>query len=137
MAYTLTLKGEERDRQIASAFRSWLDRHSNRKRNLLSRIAEDMLNLVHKTSLVEDLRGSPPLAPDQLSRIRCPILALVGERSATGETGKNVLGLLSCCEVRVIPGCTHSILWEATEKVRQHVVEWLSSRSVACPDSSS
>jgi pimeloyl-ACP methyl ester carboxylesterase len=126
MAYTLTLEGEERDQQIAKAFGSWLERHSNKKRNLLGRIADDMLNLVHNTSLVEDLRSSPALAPAELAGIHCPMLVLFGENSDVRETGKQVLGSLPGCEFRLIPGCTHSVLWEATAEVRQQIVEWLS-----------
>jgi pimeloyl-ACP methyl ester carboxylesterase len=128
MAYTLTLEGEERDRQIASAFRGWLDRHSNKRRNLLGRIAQEMLDFVHKTSLVEDLRTSKPMAPADVAAIQCPMLVLFGEHSNVLEPGRRVLGGLPRCELSVIPGCTHSVLWEATADVRSQLVEWLSSQ---------
>ena len=129
MAYTLTREGEERDRQIVSAFKAWLDRHSNKRRNLLGRIAEEMQNFVRKTSLVEDLRTSPPVDPQELAGIQCPVLVLFGENSNVLETGKRMLGMIPCCEFRVIPGCTHSVLWEATAEVRQQISHWLKDRS--------
>lgn len=137
MAYTLTLEGEERDRQIVSAFRSWLERHSNKKRNLLGRIAEEMQKFVHETSLVEDLRASPAMTPAEMAGVRCPMLVLFGAHSNVLEIGKRAFGGVPGCDFRIIPGCTHSVLWESTAAVRQQIVEWLGSRSGPCPDSSS
>src|SRR5262249_52514537 len=63
MTATLALRGVARDAQIASSFEHWLGRHSERKRTRLARAAEA---LVEGTSLIEDLRGSPPLPREAL-----------------------------------------------------------------------
>src|SRR5450432_1811304 len=81
MTATLALKGDARDSKIAESFQSWLGRHSDRKRTRLAKSAED---LVERTSLVDDLRCSPALV---WSKIRCPTLALYGERSDVRSHG--------------------------------------------------
>jgi len=122
MASTLGLRGEARDAKIAESFQAWLGRHSERKRNRLARSAEA---LVEGTSLVADLRGSPPVTDAELASIRCPTLALYGERSDVRARGQQLARLLPACTLVVVPGCTHSVLWEATAEVRARVVEFV------------
>jgi pimeloyl-ACP methyl ester carboxylesterase len=125
MIATLSLEGEERDRRIAGSFQSWLGRHSQRKR---TRLAENAEALVHGTALLRDLQSSPPLDEASLGRVRCPVLALYGERSDVRERGEALARALPDCTLRILPGCTHSVLWEATETVRDEVTAWLSRR---------
>jgi pimeloyl-ACP methyl ester carboxylesterase len=122
MTATLGLRGEARDSKIAENFQSWLGRHSERKRTRLARAAEA---LVEGTSLVADLADSPPLAPDALAAVACPALAIYGAGSDVIDRGRALAGALPRCELVVLPGCTHSVLWEATADVRQRVVDWL------------
>jgi len=124
MERTLGLEGEERDRMIVERFKHWLGRHSERKRNRLIRVAHALVN---ETSLVEDLKGAPVFTRDQLMSIRCPVLALYGEQSDMRSGGERLARSLPNCEMHVFPGCTHSLLWEATTKVRTRVLEWLAS----------
>jgi pimeloyl-ACP methyl ester carboxylesterase len=122
MASTLSLRGDARDAKIAESFQAWLGRHSERKRN---RLASAARSLVETTSLVADLRDSPPLAPELLATVRCPTLALYGERSDVRDRGEALARLLPACELRLLPGCTHSVLWEATAAVRGALVEFV------------
>jgi pimeloyl-ACP methyl ester carboxylesterase len=119
MASTLDLKGEARDDKIASNFQSWLGRHSERKRTRLARNAEA---LVEGTTLVADLRGSPPVAHD---KITCPILALYGELSDVRTRGEELARTLPLCELVVLPGCSHSVLWEATAEVKERITAFV------------
>ncbi len=120
MAHTLGLEGEARDQMIALNFQSWLGRHSERKRNRLARTAKA---LVYGTSLVTDLRRSAPFSDADLATIRCPVLALYGEASDVLDRGERLSRTLPNCTLRVLPGCSHSILWEATDEVRRAVLE--------------
>lgn len=122
MAATLELEGEERNRMIAESFKSWLGRHSGRKRNRLARAAEA---LVYGTTLVSDLRASPALDDSDLRAIDCPVLALYGAGSDALERGERLARTLPACELRVLPGCTHSVLWEETSEVRDQLLSWL------------
>jgi len=122
MTATLGLRGDARDAKIAETFQAWLGRHSERKRNRLARAAEA---LVEGTTLVADLAASPPLGVDALARITAPTLAVYGEASDVIERGRALAAALPRCELVVLPGCSHSVLWEATAEVRTRVVAWL------------
>jgi pimeloyl-ACP methyl ester carboxylesterase len=119
MTSTLALKGEARDSKIAASFQSWLGRHSERKRTRLAKHAEE---LVERTSLVADLRGSPSV---DVASIRCTTLALYGETSDIRVHGEALARELPSCELVVLPGCTHSVLWEATAEVRARIVAFV------------
>jgi pimeloyl-ACP methyl ester carboxylesterase len=121
MSATLSLEGEARDLKIAENFQSWLGRHSERKRTKLARAAEA---LVHGTSLVADLAASPPV---DASRVRCPVMALYGERSDVRACGERLARALPSCTLELVPGCSHSVLWEATALVRERIVEFAAS----------
>jgi pimeloyl-ACP methyl ester carboxylesterase len=119
MASTLLLQGDARDAAIAQNFRAWLGRHSDRKRTRLARAAEQ---LVERTTMIEDLRRSPPLSAERLARITCPVLALYGEHSDVRARGEALAATLPRCTLELVAGCTHSVLWEATAHVRARVV---------------
>jgi pimeloyl-ACP methyl ester carboxylesterase len=122
MADTLSLQGEERDRQIAKSFEHWLGRHSERKRNRLAKHAED---LITRTSLVADIRASAPLTADDLRSLTLPVLALYGEKSDLREKSQQLLTALPNCKIRILAQCTHAILWEATAELRAEMARFL------------
>ena len=126
MAATLGLRGETRDTKIAQSFQSWLGRHSERKRTRLARAAE---SLVEGTSLVDEIRASPPMREAALATIRCPTLALYGERSDVRDRGEQLARMLPACTLHLVPGCTHSVLWEATTEVRDRVTAFVRGAS--------
>jgi pimeloyl-ACP methyl ester carboxylesterase len=128
MAATLRLEGEARDQRIAASFSNWLGRHSERKRN---RLAEHARALVHDTSLVDELAATDALSANDLAGIRAPILALFGERSDLRERGEALLGAVANARVEILPGCTHSILWEATDDVRARILAFLSGPAMS------
>jgi len=122
MLATLSLEGEERDRRITASFATWLGRHSDRKRN---RLAASAQALVHETSLVADLARTPVLTQSEVATVDAPVLALYGERSDLRERGEARLRTLPRGRLEVLPGCTHSVLWEATAEVRQRVLAFV------------
>jgi pimeloyl-ACP methyl ester carboxylesterase len=124
MAATLSLEGEARDRKIAESFKEWLGRHSERKRNRLAKTAEA---LVHGTSLVRDMRASRPITDDELRAIRCPVLAIYGEASDILDHGERLARLAPAVELRIVPGCSHSVLWEHTAPLREQVCAFVAS----------
>jgi pimeloyl-ACP methyl ester carboxylesterase len=122
MAGTLSLEGEARDRKIAESFKDWLGRHSERKRN---RLADAASELVRTTSLLADMRATPPMNASDLASIEAPVLAIYGERSELRAQGVAMLSGLARCEIVVVPGSTHSVLWEATAQVRDEIVAFV------------
>ncbi len=124
MSATLRLEGDARDQRIASSFANWLGRHSERKRN---RLAEHARALVHDTALVDELAATDALSANDLARITVPILALYGETSDLRARGEALLGAVANARVEILPGCTHSILWEATDAVRARILAFLAA----------
>ena len=122
MQHTLSLQGAERDLLIARHFKDWAGRHSRRKSN---RLASHARALVEETSLVADLGATPAYDDEQLRAIRCPTLALYGEESDILAHGRRIAAALPDCELRIYAGCTHSILWEATARLRDDVLAWI------------
>jgi pimeloyl-ACP methyl ester carboxylesterase len=121
MAETLSLRGEAADRAIAESFRHWLGRSSPRKR---ARLAAQARALVLGTSLVDDLRATAPLGIADFSGIHVPTLALYGEHSDVIRESTPLLASMPHCTLNVLPACTHSVLWEATDEVRTRTVEF-------------
>jgi len=121
MAATLSLEGEAADQAIAASFQNWLGRHSTRKRTKLGDMARALVN---GTTLVRDLRATTPLTAADFERITAPALALYGESSDVIARSLPLVTRMPHCTVRVLPGCTHSILWEATNEVKTRIVDF-------------
>ena len=119
MARTLSLRGDQADRAIAGSFANWLGRHSDRKR---TRLANHARALVEETSLVAELRDTKRLTTDDFARIEAPTLALYGEKSDLLARSEPLIAAMPRARLEILEGCTHSILWEATDRVRAHIV---------------
>ncbi len=122
MIRTLSLEGEAADRRIASSFASWLGRHSARKRN---RLAASARALVQETRLLQDLRASPSFSDEAYERIMLPVLALYGEHSDQRPAGERLCARLPDGRLEIVPGATHSVLWEATDALTERLLQWL------------
>ncbi len=131
MAGTLSLRGQEADLAIEKTFRHWPGRTSARKRG---RLVEQARSLVLGTSLVEDMRATQPLDVADFAAIDTPALALYGERSDILAESAPLVASMPRCGIEVLSGCTHSVLWEATDVVRARTVAFcqrLESRGAA------
>jgi pimeloyl-ACP methyl ester carboxylesterase len=120
------ITGEERDRKIRETYDAMHGAGETRKRKRLARTAEA---LVKDTSLLSDLRRSRSFTESELSQIRCPVLAVYGDASEIIDCAEQMRKLLPEIDVRIFEGCTHLVLFEATGKVRDAVVEWLGKGS--------
>ena len=81
--------------------------------------------LVEGTSLVADLRATPPLTPAAIRALGVPVLALYGENSDLRAAAERTLQSCPALSFELMDGCTHSILWEATERVVARLQDWL------------
>ena len=97
-------------------------RDSPRKRNQLGRRA---WQLVHRTTFVDDLASTPPFDDDDLAAVTCPVLTLYGTESELAERARRMAAGLPRCESIWFEGCTHLLLWEDPEGVRDAVMDWL------------
>ena len=123
MVGTLGLTGEAAESRIAESFRHWLGRHSERKRNRLARQAQA---LVEGSTLLADIRGSRELPDEAYEGLSCPVLALYGAQSDQRDRGERLARRHPGVELELLDGCTHSILWEQTARVRERIVQWVS-----------
>ncbi|CAM2006371.1 alpha/beta fold hydrolase [Acanthopleuribacter pedis] len=123
MAATLLQQGDQARATVATHFENWLGRHSERKKN---RLAENAKQLIYETSLVADLQATPELDARALTRLPQPVLALYGETSDIRARGEALAAQLPNAELHIFSDCSHSIMWEATDKVRTALTEWLS-----------
>ena len=117
-----SLKGPERDEMIMKYAHRWAGRHSERKAN---RLIVNAHHLTRGTTLVADLASSPLVTDEQLATIRCPVLALYGTDSELLDRGERLGRTIPGCEVRLFPGCTHLLLWEATERLKDELTAWV------------
>lgn len=117
-----SLKGAERDEMIMKYAHRWAGRHSERKAN---RLIVNAHHLTRGTTLVDDLASSPLVTDEQLATIRCPVLALYGADSELLDRGERLGRTIPGCEVRLFPGCTHLLLWEATEQLKDQLAAWV------------
>ena len=53
---------------------------------------------------------------------------LTGRRRGPSLRGERISRALPSSVLRVFPGCSHSILWEATAEVRDAVVSFVAER---------
>lgn len=112
--------------------REWLARHATRRIDRLVRDVERLL----QTTLIDDLRREPPLPAAALAAVGCPTLALYGERSDILDHARALARHVPGCELHLLPGCAHTVLYEATGVVRAHVLDWLARHAVAEPEAS-
>jgi pimeloyl-ACP methyl ester carboxylesterase len=119
MVRTLSMRGTDADQAIAESFRLWPGRTSERKTR---KLAEQANALVMRTSLVADMEATLPLAAEEFAAIDVPVLAIYGEQSDLLAGARGPLEAMPRASLVVLPGCTHSVLWEATEEVRARLV---------------
>jgi pimeloyl-ACP methyl ester carboxylesterase len=122
MLKSLRLEGEARQEKIAENFQNWLGRHSARKSN---RLAKNAHELVYETSLLDELYASIFLHDSELATIKLPVLAIYGENSDIVHNAERMRRGLPNGRVQLFAGCTHSVLWEQTEALRDVILETL------------
>ena len=119
MTHALDLAGAVLDLDAVNA---WLDEEGGRK---LNRMAVRAKELIYNSTLVEDLRATPPFTRAELSAITCPVLALYGETSDILDRGQLLESLIPRAELRVLEDVDHTALMSATAVVRRTIVDWL------------
>lgn len=93
---------------------TWRSRHGRK----LSRLARNADELINHTTLVDDLMAVKPLRADGLRALRCPVAAFYGAESDVLHHAEALERLLPDFTLTVLPGCTHSVLMEATAELR-------------------
>lgn len=87
--------------------------------------------LFASTSVVADLAATPPVTAEQLRSLRCPVLAVYGERSDILAHGRHLAATVPGCELRVVPDGGHFLLLTDGPAVRDLVLEWVARTTTA------
>lgn len=125
LAHGLDLAGTMLDDTVVNR---WLEHIAGRKLNRMAARSKDLLT---NTSLVDDLRGSPPFTAEALQAITCPVLLLFGEHSDIFTRAVLLEQLLPKSELHVLEGIDHTALMSATPEVRRLIIEWLAAHGPA------
>lgn len=100
---------------------TWRSRHGRK----LGRMAGNADDLINNTTLVDDLLAVKPLPLHGLRALDLPVLAVYGADSDVLHHAAALDGLLPDYTLDVLPGCTHSVLMEATSYLRERLTSWL------------
>jgi pimeloyl-ACP methyl ester carboxylesterase len=119
MAGSLELAGLGLDED---GVRAWLEVQGGRKLNRMAAKAEA---LIYETTLVEDMRTSPPFREDELADLAVPTLALYGEHSDVIDRAHDLGRCLPDVDLRIYADNSHSVLMDSTNRVREDVLAWL------------
>lgn len=127
MAGSLALAAFGLDKE---SVKEWLERNASRK---VSRMAQRSEHLFLRTSLIDDLQQEQPFPRRDLEGIACPTLAIYGEGSDILDRARDLERYVPDCTLYVVADCTHSVLFEATPFVREHVLSWIGGLHAAVP----
>jgi pimeloyl-ACP methyl ester carboxylesterase len=116
---------EQNNIESTNELHEWLHQ-LGRKVTRLADMADDLLN---HTTFLTDLKTVRPIPMNQLSALRCPMLAVYGEHSDVVDYARQLHDHLPHCALTVLPGCGHSVLMDATVAVRDIVLDWFATQA--------
>ena len=96
----------------------------------LKKMAATCEGLVSGTTLAADLRAESPMTAERLATITCPTLCLYGDSSDILDRAELLAAAIPGAELRILEGCTHSVLMEAPDEIETHLRGWLPSTIV-------
>jgi pimeloyl-ACP methyl ester carboxylesterase len=81
------------------------------------------------TSMVRDVPLGPLLTWEDVERIRCPVLSVLGRYGYQSEDLEALTSLLPRGELHVFDGQGHSVLVERHREVRELVLSWIARQA--------
>ena len=122
---------EERDAMSLSSPEALLDRLPLPLQEMLKgggrrarKRMESWFALSAQTTLLSDLKSTPPLTEERLQQIRCPTLALYGTRSPCDASAQRIKRAIPHAHLRWVEGAGHFLLNEAPRDVEQALIEF-------------
>ncbi|MFE9675295.1 alpha/beta fold hydrolase [Streptomyces sp. NPDC006259] len=98
---------------------AWIAEHRGHN---TARLARGAARLARDTTLGRDIPASRVLTEEEITAVRCPVLAVYGGDSDLAELAPWLQALLPRCRTVVIPGHEHSVLVEAAAAVGGEVL---------------
>ncbi|MEV5571931.1 alpha/beta hydrolase [Spirillospora sp. NPDC052269] len=106
------------------------DQYAKAGQRRMARLVRHVDGLLNQTSLVDDVAAERPLRDAELAAIRCPVLAVYGERSELVGAAAELERHVPDCTVEILPGLAHTVLREATGVLRDILLSWLAEQRV-------
>ena len=125
MVTTLTLEKNIVDRLYHELYKNWHAKESERKKQKLKDTVDKILG---DTSILADIAHSKEYAPQDISNIACPAIAVYGAESNILDSGHKLKALAPHVDLQIVPESTHLILFENTEKLKDLVIQWLTQQ---------
>lgn len=104
----------------------WIEANFSAHHRRLARMAADR---ILNTSMVRDVPLGPLLSLQEVERIRCPVLSILGRYGYQSEDLEALTALLPRGELHVIDGQGHSVLVERHREVRELVLSWIARQA--------
>ncbi|HEX4722033.1 MAG TPA: alpha/beta hydrolase [Pseudonocardiaceae bacterium] len=104
----------------------WIEANFSAHHRRLARMAADR---ILNTSMVRDVPLGPLLTWEDVERIRCPVLSVLGRYGYQSEDLEALTSLLPRGELHVFDGQGHSVLVERHREVRELVLSWIARQA--------
>lgn len=95
-----------------------------------AKLSKGASKIMEATTLVEEV-STGTVIDDDLSALRCPVLAIFGDESGLSAQVPELNAKLDHCRTVVLPEQGHSVLVERTEETRDLILEWVAEHSLA------
>ena len=124
MANTVKVMGDQ-------DYLDWVAEHFGKHHARLTKAAGEGIG---RTSIVAELSQGPLLTENDLARITCPVLSIVGSEGYQRDDLDAVSSLLADCRTEVIDGQDHSVLVQRHHAVRKLLLAWIDEHEPAWAD---
>lgn len=88
-------------------------------------------DLIHHTTLINDLLATEPFTERQLQEFTCPVRAVYGKQSDILHHAHALDALLPHCVLTILPDVGHWVLAQETQVVRAIVLDWFTTEIMA------
>ncbi|HEX3828651.1 MAG TPA: alpha/beta hydrolase [Sporichthyaceae bacterium] len=98
----------------------------------MARLGRSAGRFLSTTSLADDIPASTEtLQPQELERIKCPVLGVYGADSEVVDLAVEISNALPDCRTVLVPDQDHYVLSGAPEQICALILDWLAEQGVA------
>lgn len=90
-----------------------------------ARLSRQAYQRMTATTMIDEIPQGPLLALNELDRITCPVMSIIGDEGFQADDPYLLESILTNCRTVIIPDQDHSVLVEAHRDVRTLVIDWI------------
>lgn len=117
-------KGMTIDEIIEECIRFVMDVYGTSRRRS-TQVGKRIYRMFEETTMQEDLRNDAAFEPEDLRRIRCPVLGIYGDQSDLHWLTERLPELVGDATVHTIPGADHLTVYWRVDELRAMVRDFL------------